>query len=75
MALPDTTKSPVLCVDIGGTSTKAGVLSTSGDMQFLNSIPTKPDVKSYVQNLVSLIGQTIATAKAHGQDLHEMGVA
>jgi glucokinase len=75
MALPDTTKSPVLCVDIGGTSTKAGVLSTNGDMQFLNSIPTRPDVESYVENLVALIGQTIDTARTHGQDPHEMGVA
>jgi glucokinase len=75
MPLPRTTKSPVLCVDIGGTSTKAGVLSTIGEIQFLNSIPTKPDVESYFENLVVLIGQTIATARAHGQDTLQMGVA
>jgi glucokinase len=75
MSLPAATKSPVLCVDIGGTSTKAGVLSTSGEVQFLNSIPTRPDVESYVENLAVLIGQTLGTAEAHGQDVHQMGVA
>ncbi|HSU32350.1 MAG TPA: ROK family protein, partial [Bryobacteraceae bacterium] len=75
MPSPDSPKSPVLCVDIGGTSTKAGVLNTSGEMQFLNSIPTKPDVESYVRNLVALIEQTIETAKSQHQGMRQMGVA
>ncbi len=75
MALPDTFESPVLCVDIGGTSTKAGMLNKHGEVQFLSSIPTKPDIHTYIEGLSNLIAQTISSAEAHGQKTREIGVA
>src|SRR5271165_654594 len=48
----------VVCVDIGGTSTKAGVVDSSGQLQLTKSIPTEPDVDSYFAALCRLIEQT-----------------
>jgi glucokinase len=67
---------PVLCVDIGGTSTKAGVLATSGDLKFVDSIPSRPDAERYLSELLNLIRQTRNKA---GEQLVpppvEMGIA
>lgn len=46
---------PILCVDIGGSSTKAGVLDTDGDLKFVESVPTEPDVELYFGRVVELI--------------------
>lgn len=73
--MSDTEIPNVLCVDIGGTSTKAGVVNQAGEMHFVDSIPTKPDVHSYIDNLVSLIGKTLAQARSRGQETAQMGVA
>lgn len=62
---------PVLCVDIGGTSTKAGILDTGGVLHFVNSIPTKPDAESYFGNLLQLIQRT----RSNRQGLTQLGVA
>ena len=45
----------ILCVDIGGTSTKAGVLDQHGEMVLVQSIPTRPDAETYAANLIALI--------------------
>ncbi len=55
-------ESQVLCVDIGGTSTKAGALNIDGEIEFLDSIPTKPDVSTYFNSLVQLIERTASAA-------------
>ncbi|HEX4166735.1 MAG TPA: ROK family protein [Bryobacteraceae bacterium] len=56
-------RNPVLCVDIGGTSTKAGVLTEKGDLVLTNEIPTRPTQESYFSNLCELIAQTRAAAR------------
>ena len=66
----------VLCVDIGGTSTKAGVLSPGGDLSLVNSIPTRPSKEAFFSNLSELISQTRAAARATLQDdPRQLGVA
>ncbi len=50
--------SDVLCLDIGGTSTKAAVRRASGDLGGVQSIPTKPDVETYFASLIELIDQS-----------------
>ncbi|MBV9679663.1 MAG: ROK family protein, partial [Acidobacteriaceae bacterium] len=62
---------PVLCVDIGGTSTKAGILDTSGVLHSTDSIPTKPDAESYFGNLLRLIQQI----RGNERSLTQLGVA
>ena len=53
---------PVLCVDIGGTSTKAGILTENRDLKCISSIPTRPSKESYFSNLCELIAQTKAAS-------------
>ncbi len=64
--------SSVLCVDVGGTSTKAGVVSGSGEVQAVSAIATRPDTEQYLANLVAMIR---ATREATGEKLTRMGVA
>jgi glucokinase len=73
MAMPTGLERPVLCIDIGGTSTKAGVLDSRGEMRFVDSIPSKPDMISYFDGLVRLIAQTRATA-GFEQPARELGI-
>jgi glucokinase len=65
----------VVCVDIGGSSTKAGVVDPSGQLHFTNSIPTGPDVDSFVSSLCNLVEQTYTAARAGGHDISGIGVA
>lgn len=58
--------SDVLCLDIGGTSTKAAVRRASGELGGVHSIPTRPDVEAYFASLVELIEQTRAGALQMG---------
>ncbi|HEX4748973.1 MAG TPA: ROK family protein [Bryobacteraceae bacterium] len=64
---PDT-----LCVDIGGTSTKAGVLDASGHLAFVDSIPTLSDAETYMCALVRLIAGIEVQSP---YDLSQMGVS
>jgi glucokinase len=64
----------VLCVDIGGTSTKAGVLHKRGEVELIHSIPTKPNAESYLQSLASLIERTLA-ATQQDFEIKQLGVA
>jgi glucokinase len=58
----------VLCVDIGGTSTKAAIVDAGGELGFVASIPTQPDPRSYLSELCGLIERTIdAGGVAHTQ--------
>jgi glucokinase len=65
----------ILCVDVGGTSTKAGVLHERGEAEFVNSISTKPDAESYLDSLAALIERTRATALQQGFVTEQLGVA
>ncbi len=65
----DSVGSPILCVDIGGSSTKAGVLYAGGELTSVDSIPTKPDAESFIGHLVELIARTrdgAESAQEHG---------
>ncbi len=50
--------SDVLCVDIGGTSTKAAVRRASGELGQVHSIPTRPDAEKYFASLAGLVEQS-----------------
>ncbi len=48
--------SEFLCVDIGGTSTKAGVVSRTGEVALVESIPTSgPDAAAFVDKVCTLV--------------------
>jgi len=64
--------SPVLCVDIGGTSTKAAILDIDGRLGAIKSIPTRPDTESFLETMVELIEITRADA---GVEVKQMGIA
>lgn len=65
----------VLCVDIGGTSSKAGVLNSSGELSFVDSIPTRPDAESFADQLCALIDRTRTSADTHEHQLSGLGIA
>lgn len=65
----------VLCVDIGGTSSKAGILDKAGELHFIDSIPTQPEAASFVDRLSDLIERTRARADAAGHAIAGIGVA
>ena len=65
----------VLCVDIGGTSTKAGVFHQRGELELVDSIPTKPDAESYLHNLAALIERTWEKARQQCFAMEQLGVA
>jgi len=67
--------SSVLCVDIGGTSSKAGVLDGAGQLHLIDSIPTKPEAAAFVSRLCDLIDRTRAGAGAAGYAIAGIGVA
>jgi glucokinase len=62
---------PILCVDIGGTSTKAAVLEPDGELKFINAIATVPGPESFFEALVALIRET----RNHAPDASEMGIS
>jgi glucokinase len=67
---------PVLCVDIGGTSTKVAVVQSEGEVRFLKSIPTKPSPEAYVEQLIELIAKICAQSQDQtGHAPHQFGVA
>jgi glucokinase len=65
----------VLCVDIGGTSSKVAVLNSLGELQFVNSLPTVPPVDQYIDGLLALIQKTVAQAEKHALIPTGIGVA
>ena len=67
--------APILCVDIGGTSTKVGVLKTNGNLHYVRSLPTQPPADAFLDNLTSLLAETQATAAEHHQKPYQLGVA
>lgn len=49
----------VLCIDIGGTSTKLGLADANGSVEFLRSIPTRGPGESFLQALGEVIREEI----------------
>lgn len=62
---------PILCVDIGGTSTKAGVLEPGNELKFIDAIATLPGPERFFDALVALIRE----ARNHAPDASEMGIS
>lgn len=67
--------TPVLCVDIGGTSTKAAVQGPGDGFTSLDSIATVPGVEQYFESLVGLIRQVLNGVEPSGKRVAHMGVA
>lgn len=59
----------ILCVDIGGTSTKVGLVSRLGETQNVRSIATRPDPETYFRRLADLIEGTLEPG------IEQMGIA
>jgi glucokinase len=75
MAVPPSQPS-ILCADIGGTSTKAGVVNAAGELALLDSIPTRgPDARSFADALCELIGRVRKAALAEEHHLAGLAVA
>lgn len=45
----------ILCIDIGGTSAKAGIFRPSRELEFIGSVPSRGPAESFAANLASLI--------------------
>ena len=72
----DVADCSVLCVDIGGSSTKAGVLGPNGEIRHVSSIPTKPDADAFIDELATLIAETKASAERESRPVPaQLGVA
>jgi glucokinase len=56
----------VVCVDIGGTTTKAAVLDSLGQLHCAGSIPTQPPIGSFLPALIALIEKTRAGHRVSG---------
>ena len=54
----------VLCIDIGGTSTKAGIFGPFGQLKPLGSIPSRGPAESFAKALAELVKQSSAAASA-----------
>jgi glucokinase len=73
MAVPPAQPS-ILCADIGGTSTKAGVVNAAGELALLDSIPTRgPDARSFADALCELIDRVRRAAVP--EERHVAGLA
>ncbi len=68
------TTNSLLCVDIGGTSTKAGILNPNGELSFVDSIPTRPTPESYGEKLCNLI-ELVLSRDRQGADVSGLGIA
>ncbi len=67
--------APILCVDIGGTATKVGVLEANGTLHHVRSISTQPPADSFLDNLTLLLAETQAPVVNHHEKPHQLGVA
>lgn len=70
-----TSAHSVLCVDIGGTSTKAGVVDANGSLSLDSSFPTSPDAPAFAAALCDLISRTQQAAAQNRITIAGLGVA
>jgi glucokinase len=68
-------EQPVLCVDIGGTSTKAGIVTAAGKAGEVETIASRPDAESFFERLCELVGGRMAAARAEDAAPAGIGVA
>jgi glucokinase len=65
----------VLCVDIGGTSTKSAIVNAAGELASVASVPTRGDPESFVREISGLVDRIVRAAGARFEDFVGMGVA
>jgi glucokinase len=65
----------VLCVDIGATSTKAGIVSAAGELSFADSIPTRGDADTFLRGICDLVRRTAAAAGCEPTTFAGLGIA
>ncbi len=71
-----TPERSILCADIGGTSTKAGLIDRQGKLSLLDSIPTLgPDPDAFAEALCSMLERVAAAALAEERNLSGVAVA
>jgi glucokinase len=63
----------VLCIDIGGTSTKIALVTARGDVEGLESIPTRPPVEDYIRLLIDRVGAFFQQQAS--RNINRLGVA
>jgi glucokinase len=74
MSIPGETS--ILCADIGGTSTKAGVVNAAGELSLLDSIPTRgPDAASFAGALCDLLDRVREAAQTEQRTLAGLALA
>ena len=68
--------SSLVCVDIGGTSTKVGVTYPEGDVQVKSSLPTQgPDPEAFAAELCQEIAKAITSLRQSGSEPAGIGIA
>jgi glucokinase len=68
--------SSLICVDIGGTSTKVGVAYPEGAVQVKGSLPTQgPDPEAFAAELCREIGKVLTSLREGGSEPAGIGVA
>lgn len=65
----------VLCVDIGGTSTKIGIFDARDQIRILESIPTRGPAESFARCLSETVTRVRKTATQDGAGLLGVGIA
>jgi glucokinase len=74
--MPVPGETSILCADIGGTSTKAGVVNAAGELRLLDSIPTRgPDAHAFADALSQLIERVREAAGVKQYQLAGLAVA
>ncbi len=69
-------ETSILCADIGGTSTKVGIVNAAGELALLDSIPTRgPDPDSFADALGRLIDRVLQAALAEQRQIMGLAVA
>lgn len=67
---------PVLCVDVGGTSTKVGVMQPSGEVEVSCTLRTEgPDPERFAADLCQSIAEATRIQEENGAQLGGIGVA
>ena len=73
--MDSTAHDAVLCVDIGGTSTKLGVAGRDGSVEFLSSIPSAGPASDFGDSLAILIQTANHQAAQSGRVVKGLGVS
>jgi len=65
----------ILCIDVGGTSTKVGIVNARGDLGFVDSFSTLPDAEFFFSELQRAVERAITSSGLEIGQMAGMGVA